>query len=65
MFHNLATKNKFRKSGIGSALTLYMMNEAKKSGFTHGFLDSSDEGFNLYSKLGFKVYCVTSVYERS
>lgn len=63
MLHNLATKNKFRKCGIGSALTLHMMNEAKKAGYKHCFLDSSDEGFNLYSRLGFKVYCVTSVYE--
>jgi hypothetical protein len=64
MLHNLATKNKFRKCGIGSALTLYMMSEAKKAGYKHCFLDSSDEGFNLYSRLGFKVYCITSVYER-
>jgi predicted GNAT family acetyltransferase len=62
MLHNLATKNKFRKKGIGTALTLYMMAEAKNAGYRHCFLDSSDEGFNLYSGLGFKVYCVTSVY---
>ncbi len=65
MLHNLSTKNKFRNQGIGSALTVYMMNEAKKTGYKHCFLDSSDEGFNLYSRLGFKVYCVTSMYERS
>ena len=64
MLHNLATKNKFRKRGFGAALTLYMMSEAKKLGYKHCFLDSSDEGFSLYSKLGFKVYCVTSVYKR-
>lgn len=65
MVHNLAAKNKFRKRGIGTALTVYMMSVAKKMGYKHCFLDSSDEGFNLYSKLGFKVYCVTSVYEKN
>lgn len=64
MLHNLATKNKFRKRGFGAALTLYMMSEAKNLGYKHCFLDSSDEGFSLYSKLGFKVYCITSVYKR-
>ena len=65
MLHNLATKNKFRQCGMGSALTLYMMNEAKKAGYTHCYLDSSDEGFNLYKRLGWQVYCSTSVYELS
>jgi len=36
---------------------------AKKSGHRYCFLDSSDEGFNLYVRLGFKVYCMTLVYE--
>lgn len=65
MIHNLATKNKFLKRGFGTALTLHMMSVAKKTGYKHCFLDSSDEGFNLYSKLGFKVYGKTWVYERN
>lgn len=63
MLHNLATKNKFKKQGIGTALTLHIMSEAKKLGYRHCFLDSSDEGFNLYTRLGFKTYCKTSIYE--
>lgn len=63
MLHNLATKNKFKHQGFGTALTLHMMSEAKKAGYKYCFLDASDEGFNLYARLGFKVYCVTSVYE--
>lgn len=64
MLHNLATKNKFRKRRLGAALTLYMMSEAKKLGYKHCFLDSSDEGFNLYRRLGFQIYCITEVYNR-
>jgi len=63
MLHNLATKNKFKNRGIGTALTLHMMLEAKKAGQQHCFLDSSEDGCNLYNRLGFKVYCITSVYE--
>ncbi len=63
MLHNLATKNRFRKLGIGSSLTLHLMSEAKKSGYKYCFLDSSDAAFNLYQRLGFKTYCVTSEYE--
>lgn len=62
MLHNLATKNEYRKRGVGSSLTTYMMNEAKKAGYKHCYLESSDEGFNLYSKLGFKVYSIPSIY---
>jgi ribosomal-protein-alanine N-acetyltransferase len=64
MLHNLATKNKFRNRGLGAALTLYMIYEAKKLGYKHCFLDSSEEGFNLYHRLGFKIYCTTSVYSK-
>lgn len=64
MIHNLATKNKFLKQGLGTALTLHMMSVAKEAGYKHCFLDSSDEGFNLYSKLGFKVYGKTWVYTK-
>ncbi|MDR3477217.1 MAG: GNAT family N-acetyltransferase [Gammaproteobacteria bacterium] len=65
MLHNLATKTKFKKLGLGTALTLRMMKEAKAMTFQHCFLDSSDEAFNLYKRIGFKVYCTTSIYIKS
>lgn len=65
MLHNLATKTKFRQMGIGSSLTLHLLSEAKKYGYQHCFLDSSDVGLSMYRKLGFKVYSVTSEYEIS
>lgn len=64
MLHNLATRTAFRKLGIGTELTLYMMRDAKKIGYEHCFLESSDDGFNLYKKLGFRVYCTTLAYRR-
>jgi N-acetylglutamate synthase-like GNAT family acetyltransferase len=62
MLHNLATKTKFKKRGLGTALTMHMMLKAKEMGFQHCFLDSSDEALNLYKKIGFKVYCNTAIY---
>lgn len=64
MLHNLATKTIFTRKGIGTALTLYMMEQAKKLGFQHCFLDSSEDGFNLYRKIGFKVYSTTQIYSK-
>jgi hypothetical protein len=62
MLHNLATKTSYTKRGFGSALTMYMMHHAKQLGYRHCFLDSSEEGFNLYSNIGFKVYSTTTIY---
>lgn len=65
MLHNLATKNNFKKLGIGTTLTLYMMEQAKNMGFQHCFLDSSLEAFNLYKKIGFNVYSHTLIYRKN
>jgi N-acetylglutamate synthase-like GNAT family acetyltransferase len=65
MLHNIATLTNYRKCGVGTALTLHMMKEAKKKGYKHCFLDSSEVAFNLYRKIGFKVYTSTLVYSKS
>lgn len=65
MIHNVATKTNFKKKGLGTALTLYMMEIAKKAEFQHCYLDSSEEAFNLYKRLGFKVYATTLIYKKS
>lgn len=62
MLHNLATKTKYKKRGLGTALTLHLMAQAQALQFQHCFLDASDEAFNLYQQIGFKVYCLTSIY---
>jgi hypothetical protein len=62
MIHNLATKTAALKQGLGSALTIYMMQEAKHLGFKDCYLESSEEGFGLYKKLGFKTHCYNQYY---
>lgn len=65
MLHNLATKSEFTKHGVGTTLTLHMMELAKNIGFEHCFLDASSDAFSLYRKVGFKVYCSTLVYSKT
>lgn len=65
MIHNLATKNSFRKQGIGSYLTVYMMGLASELGLKHCYLDASAEAFNLYKRLGFSVYATTKIYTKT
>ncbi|GEM_PF-2942109 len=64
MIHNVATKTAFKNRGLGTTLTLHMMQIAKDIGFKHCYLDSSKEAFNLYKKIGFKVYSTTLIYSK-
>ena len=63
MLHNLATKKEFLKKGFGTLLTRYMMLQAKKLGYQHCFLEASEGAFNLYKRIGFKIYSVNSSYQ--
>lgn len=65
MLHNLATKKAYTKQGIGTALTISMMSRAKELGFKHCFLDSSEDGFNMYKRLGFKIYSTALAYSNT
>lgn len=62
MIYNIATRTSARRKGLGTILTVYMMQEAKRLGYQHCFLDSTTSGFNLYHNLGFKVYANNKVY---
>lgn len=64
MLHNLAVLKKFQRKGVGRVLGLHRMAIAKQLGFKHCFLDASEEGFKLHKALGFRVYCVTKIYNR-
>lgn len=63
MLHNIATRDKFKKRGVATALTLHMMQIAKQLGYQNCFLDASGEAFDLYKKLGFQVYGVSHIYK--
>ncbi len=62
MIHNIATKTAALKKGFGTSLTQYLMNVAKELGYKHCFLESSESGYNIYRKCGFKVYGVNHYF---
>ncbi len=52
----VATLEEARNKGIGTAITLAPMQEAKDLGYEIVILQSSVMGFNLYKRIGFKEY---------
>jgi predicted GNAT family acetyltransferase len=53
----VATLPEARGNGIGAALTLKPVQDAREMGYRVGTLQSSEMGFNIYKKLGFWHLC--------
>lgn len=60
--YNVATVEAARGKGIGSAVTTYPLLLARKMGVRVGILKSSEMGFNVYRKMGFKQVCTFNIY---
>lgn len=60
--YNVATIESARRKGIGAAITIKPLLEARTQGYRVGILHSSEMGFNMYSSLGFQEYCKISQY---
>ena len=59
----VCTVERARRRGIGAAVTLAALREARDLGHTVGVLGSSEMGFPVYRKLGFEEYCRIGLYE--
>jgi len=60
--YNVGTLPKVRRQGVGAAMTLEPLFEARALGYGVGVLTASQLGASLYRKIGFKEYCKTGQY---
>jgi GNAT superfamily N-acetyltransferase len=58
----VATIPEVRRQGIGTAITLAPLREARAKGYRIGILHSSPMGLEMYRRLGFQEYCKMSHY---
>ncbi len=57
------TVGEARRQGIGAAATLAPLLEAREMGYRVGILGSSELGYPVYRRLGFREYCKIRIYE--
>ena len=55
--YSVSTLPEFRGKGIGAAMTVKPLLDAQAMGYRIGTLQSSDMGFNIYKRLGFRHLC--------
>jgi GNAT superfamily N-acetyltransferase len=55
--HGVGTFSKARRQGIGMAMTLTALLEARAMGYRIGVLHASSLGVGVYRRLGFQEYC--------
>jgi len=58
----VAVCSEYRNRGIGKAITMAPLLQAKKKGYEISVLTASQLGFSVYSKIGFKECCKHETY---
>jgi GNAT superfamily N-acetyltransferase len=52
-----------RRQGIGAAITLAALRDAREMGYRVGVLGASGPGYPVYKRIGFQEYCQIGIYE--
>jgi GNAT superfamily N-acetyltransferase len=60
--YSVATLKEWRGQGLGAAVTLQPLLNARTKGYRVGILQSSDMGYKVYQRLGFKEVCRMNHY---
>jgi len=61
--YGLATLEKYRGHGIGTAMMAFALKKAKEANYQQVILQASEDGYGIYKKLGFEAH--TTYYEFS
>jgi GNAT superfamily N-acetyltransferase len=61
--HYVVTVPEVRRRGIGRAMTMHVLREARAMGYGVGVLTASPDGIGIYRRLGFREYCRFRRYE--
>ena len=61
--HHVVTLPDVRRRGIGSAMTLRVLRDARALGYRVGVLTASADGIGSYRRIGFREYCRFRRYE--
>lgn len=59
---HLATLPEARRQGVGTAMTLAPLREARSMGYRIGVLRSTQRALGVYRRLGFKEHCKFGIY---
>jgi predicted GNAT family acetyltransferase len=57
------TVESMRRRGIGAAITVEALKDARSLGYRIGVLGSSPMGQSVYARIGFREYCSIAIYE--